>query len=184
MDQVNPSTQDGSGTFDNPNSIGNWDVSQLQKFIRDMQEQNPSLQLQLVQSETIIATSELQLKDKVTTPAVNNSFRYVSKAGQPPFTNSYTANATATAESASFVKDIFGMVRLGGRLTSPNPTTTNSAFTLPPGYRPSLDRAFVVTTQAGTAAQCKVGSDGTVSFPSGLTASQWVSLDGIQFRAK
>lgn len=102
--------------------------------------------------------------------------RLVGASGQPVFGEGFTADA-APSLAPGFWKDSFGTVHLQGTVdnASPAPATSETIFTLPPGYRP-----------AGTARHAVVGgsiaidSAGTV----GLEASgAEASLDGITFRA-
>lgn len=87
------------------------------------------------------------------------------------FTNSW-ANAGGSYKNAGYHCDVFGVVRLRGRIGSG--VTANAAFTLPAGYRPNATMNFAVA--GGTVSISDVG----VVTPTGTT----LDLDNISFIAE
>lgn len=99
----------------------------------------------------------------------------------PSFVNGWTAGTPAV----EFRKDGQGIVHMHGQIISPGTLTV--AFTLPVGYRPSIDSKFTGRIQGGTLIlQIDVLATGDVSLAtsSGAVANtNWAAFDGITFYA-
>ena len=101
----------------------------------------------------------------------------------PTFDNSWDNVGTPYA-NAAFYKDLFGVVRLQGRIDTG--ATGTVAFTLPAGYRPSDELAFTVHNTAGgpgpggASVWVKVEANGDVT--PNYSAGADVGLDQISFR--
>lgn len=98
----------------------------------------------------------------------------------PSFVNSWLAN-----EDVSFYKDGSGIVHLQGTIS--NGASGSIAFTLPSGYRPTIQRTFSVVDSSNTptndkAATVVIGSDGTVTINSAGPLNTGLILNGITFR--
>ena len=108
-------------------------------------------------------------------------YRVIGNAGNPAFENGCT-NLGGVYETAAFFKDREGMVHLRGAVTCPG--TSQTAFQLPPGYRPAAGKvhAELVATNAadGDSEVVVDGASGAVAAPN---VSGFFRLDGIQFRA-
>lgn len=101
----------------------------------------------------------------------------IGGSGEPAFTNSWVNYGTGY-NTAAFMKDHNGRVFLKGCITSG--TMSQSAFTLPAGYRPAQQNVFGVVSN-NLFGQVAITSSGTVVPTVGKNA--WVSLDGISFPA-
>jgi hypothetical protein len=108
--------------------------------------------------------------------------RVVGAPGEPPFLNG-CANVGGTSAPAAFFKDHQGVVRLRGAVTCPG--TSQSAFQLPPGYRPPPGTVHTVVhavaSGTGGIGRVLVGGGGDVVAPNS-TGAFWI--DGIAFRAE
>jgi hypothetical protein len=82
-----------------------------------------------------------------------------------------------TTSVAAFYKDPFNVVHLKGGIDTG--ATTNTAFTLPEGYRPSEDLYFPLTISGGYV-DITIAGLVTPYFSTGTN----VHLDGITFRAE
>jgi len=91
--------------------------------------------------------------------------------GVATFANSW-ANTGSPHYDAAYKQNIFGVVRLHGRIDSGS--TGNAAFTLPAGYRPNATIGFAVS--GGTVT---ISAAGVVT-PTGTS----LYLDGISFLAE
>lgn len=78
-----------------------------------------------------------------------------------------------------FMKDEFGFVHLGGRLT--NVVVREHMFVLPTEYRPPFNLDLVGNGGGGTHAMISITTTGVVSVLSGTTT--YITLDGISFYA-
>lgn len=106
----------------------------------------------------------------------DTGWHHVGVGNNPAFENSYTNYGGSYADVA-YRKDAFGFVHLKG-LASLGTSNTN-IFTLPEGYRPAYRHIFPVQTN-NQASRLDVDDTGYVRCTS---ATNWVSLDGIKFRA-
>jgi hypothetical protein len=79
-----------------------------------------------------------------------------------------------------YYRDILGVVHLGGMIKDGK--IGYHAFDLPAGYRPAYKELFVVNTHPDVVGRVVVQPDGKVLIRVG--DPKWISLDGIQFRAK
>lgn len=163
-----------------PESIKDWTPTILTKFIRDLLNNNPPDFLPNLNAETVTATVNIRVKDKMEYTK-EPRFRKIGGTGQPPFTGTWVNFAGGWTEAA-FYKDPLGFVHLRGMIKSG--TIATSAFTLPPGHRPAVSEKFAVATGSAvgnvTAGSVDVLTDGTVVPAVGLTG--YVSLSGIRFR--
>jgi hypothetical protein len=107
---------------------------------------------------------------------------------QPDFTNA-TLNAPFTNfggafAPASFMKDTLGFVHLRGLLGN-CPAGTNTAFTLPEGFRPSASLFAPMGVGGGGGGNLTIEADGDVRpFLTGAAAGSACGLDGISFKAE
>ena len=108
---------------------------------------------------------------------------WIGATGEPAFVNGWVHFDTGTGtpdtsnpvhRNAGFYKDR-GRVYLQGVVKN---GTANAAFTLPVGYRPLNERAFIVLTN-GVAGYAIVGSSGLVSL---VGSNVYFFLDQINFR--
>jgi len=159
-------------------SIGNWSTTQLVKFIKDILENQPPRNLPTLITGDATVTGTLSLKGDVSFPG-NSNFHVVGATGEPGFANSWV-NWGAPNFSAGFWKDPFGFVHLQGVIKSG--TVGSSAFTLPPGYRPSATAGPFAVISNGAVGRVDVGADGTVT-PITPSNNTYVSLHGVFFQA-
>lgn len=113
----------------------------------------------------------------------------IGAAGEPTmgaswvnFDNSLaTPSATAGHRNAGYKKDPFGVVQLRGVIK--NGTAPGTVFTLPSGYRPVKDQAFVRGAGVGLALINISASTGAVSVNNYLASgtNAYVYLDDIEF---
>jgi hypothetical protein len=138
------------------------------------------------------------------------ALRVVGTPGQPPFERGAGDGGTEDCiwfnydvnhSSAAFFKDPSGVVHLRGIVqamdASPgdnqvcdfNPAIDdNRIFVLPAGYRP-LGRAIFATMGGGNTQLMRINVDpsgivGIEGVPNPEQAKEWVTLDGIEFRAE
>lgn len=108
-------------------------------------------------------------KSKLDGLSLNNAWTTVT------FQNSWV-NYGGVFETTAYTKNSLGEVRLRGMVRS---GTVNAAiFTLPVGFRPTLQKVFVVIANAAIG-RVDVRTNGEVLLVTGSNA--WVSLDGISF---
>lgn len=156
-------------------TIAQWTPALLQKWLRDILRTQPPDFLPNLQAQNVRITEELRLAGDFT--VVNQpDFRKVGATGQPPFSGSW-ANYESGWQVAAFWRDPLGFVHLRGLIKSG--TLATAAFTLPPGYRPTVSEIFAVQTDTGVG-RVDVSTDGTVTPQSGGTT--YLSLSGIAFR--
>ncbi len=99
---------------------------------------------------------------------------------RPTFANSWVDhNAAGPFDVVKYYKNVDGHIHLTGAMKSG--TLNTPSFTLPPAYRPTWGKRFVVPGLAPGLTPCDiyVASDGTVTCISGTNA--FVPLDGISF---
>ena len=126
----------------------------------------PGAKLQVSGGQTILEQEPWQ------TPALQN--------GWAPYANSYNP--------PSYFKDSMGIVHLRGMVRGG--TLRNTIFTLPAGYRPINRELFLVASAMPSAAatngsgfgRVDVANDGQIIAWEGN--NDWLSLDGITFRAE
>ncbi len=121
---------------------------------------------------------------KLWTKAVSDALNVEDKhnvggTNEPAFEGTWTNydTPTATSRDARFYKDHFGRVHLEGVVGGGTSGTT--AFTLPDGYRPSVDNHAFRCESSPANAVIVVASDGTVKIYTGTT---YTHLDGVSFR--
>lgn len=89
--------------------------------------------------------------------------------------------------TAGYYKDDMSVVRLKGVIKNGTIAAGTILFTLPVGYRPSLDIILTsLSSSAGTATPIaiEVSAAGVVKIGSFNAGSTWLSLDGLSFRAE
>jgi hypothetical protein len=159
-------------------AIGEWNISELTKFVKDLLEKDPPAYLKNIQAEELKITSEVLVEDQITFPN-QNIYEVGKPASGVAFQNSW-ANVGGDWAKATYWRDPMNVVHLSGAIDGG--ATATAAFTLPPGFRPKGDESFVIPTDLGTAT-ATVAIDGTVTISySGLPA--WFSLAPIRFLSK
>jgi hypothetical protein len=99
----------------------------------------------------------------------------VGSAGNPAFQNGWT-NYSPSGNSAGYYKDRLGFVHLKGMIK--NGTMSQTAFTLPVGYRPAK-AMLLPTASAHVYGEVLIYADGRVDAETGQNLL--MSLDGIVF---
>jgi hypothetical protein len=156
--------------------IGDWSVSRLIKFVREVFEKDPPLQL------VNLTVDSLRVRERLT---VDKQMVYGGKlftigtTGAPSFENSWSNFNTTDNTSAAYYRDAEGFVRLTGLIAGG--VVGSRAFTLPPGFRPGK-RVILATISNGALGRITVEANGEV-IPASPSSSAWVSLDGLFFRA-
>lgn len=153
------------------------DISWLTKFIRKQLEDFPVQFFSQIQAEELAVTTKLTVADQVEFTSYQD-WLFIGTTGRPPFTNSWV-NYGPPYANASYMRLPDGFVQLHGVIKSG--TLGSSAFTLPPGFRPSAPTEFLVLSN-GAAGRVTVGSDGTVT-PVSPSTNASVVLDQIRFKA-
>jgi hypothetical protein len=140
--------------------------------------------------------------NEATLQLATETWHEVGAAGEPPFatgTVGFTAmwqNFDLAHNSAGFYKDRTGTVHLKGLVAfvpvpdcncvlAHNPVSPWVVFTLPTGYRPA-SREFQITLQQDRRAAIEVMPDGRVIIELiniDMAKNEWLSLDGVSFRA-
>jgi hypothetical protein len=130
------------------------------------------------------AADRAELANDIAAP---ERYRVIGTPGNPAFQNGCT-NQGGPSETAAFFKDREGIVQLRGAVTCPG--TSQTAFQLPPGYRPAENKIHVelsITNAADGDSQVVVAGTGFGATGDGAVAAPNVSgafrLDGISFRA-
>jgi hypothetical protein len=157
-------------------TIANWTPTLLQKWLRDVLQTQPPDFLPNLKAENVTVTEELKLKGKLTVVG-GADFRKIGGGGNPAFEHSWV-NYDAGWQVAGFWRDPFEFVHLRGLIKSG--TVGLAAFTLPPGYRPTLSEPFAVDSNSAHG-RVDVLADGTV-IPQAPSSNTYVSLSGIKFR--
>jgi len=157
-------------------TIGDWTITQLVKFIKDILENQPPRNLPTAVVGDAEVTKSLTLKGNLVLP--NADFQIVGEAGQPPFMNGWVS-WDSPYNPVGFWKDALGFVHLRGVLKSG--TVGSAAFTLPPGMRPALSVGPLAVLSNGALGRVDIGADGTVT-PQSPSNNTYVVLDGIHFR--
>lgn len=153
-------------------------VTWLTKFIRQQLETNPISFLTQFGAEQLIAQKKLTVVDQVSFSAYNKP-HYIGSQGSPAFTNLWV-NFGAPYANAGYLMRPDGWVELIGMIKTG--TVGSSAFTLPPGWRPSTTKSIAVFSgSANSIGRVDIGTDGTVT-PVSPSSNASVSLDGIHFK--
>jgi hypothetical protein len=97
----------------------------------------------------------------------------------PTLTNSWV-NFGGSQTPAGYWKDSFGIVHLRGLIKSG--TAGAAAFTLPSGYRPAHNWIFATIYNSGADALAHIDLSTAGAVTPTVTASVWLSLDGLSFR--
>jgi hypothetical protein len=153
-------------------------VSWLTRFIQQQLQLYPVTSLETFTAEELTVVNKLIVQDLVDFQGYK-TLRFVGASGQPAYSNSWVSYGAPYA-NGSFLLGPDNFVRLHG--TIKNGTLGSSAFTLPPGYRPSATIPFLVLSN-GAAGRVDVGADGTVT-PLSPSSNLSVVLDQIIFQAK
>jgi hypothetical protein len=160
----------------NPQQIGEWTQSELSKYIRDLFQNSPPDFLPFLKAEEIQVYKKLVLRDNIEW-LLDKTFRKVGSQGAPAFANSWV-NFGSNWADAAYWKDPFGVVHLRGLIKSG--TVGNTAFTLPPGYRPGVNETFSTISNAAVG-RVDCLTSGAVQ-PVSPSNNTYVSLSGITFR--
>ena len=107
--------------------------------------------------------------------AAPEAWHEVGSAGNPAFQNGWT-NYSPSGNSAGYYKDRLGFVHLKGMVK--NGTMSQTAFTLPVGYRPAK-AMLLPTASAHVYGEVLIYADGRVDAETGQNLL--MSLDGIVF---
>jgi hypothetical protein len=159
-------------------TIGGWTVTQFTKFLKNyLNSQPPRSMPGVVVGDMTLSGTLNASKATIIWPGVSD-FTNVGSQGAPAFTNGW-ANWGNPYYPVGYWLDPFGFVHLRGTLKSG--TVGQSAFTLPPGYRPEADAGPFIVFSNGGAGRVDVGADGTVT-PNSPSNNTDVVLDGIYFR--
>lgn len=157
-------------------TISNWDVTQLVKVVQDIITARTS------EDFTRLTTQEFVAKRVSVTEDIAFSkyprFRKVGGTGEPAFENSWVAWG-APYHDPGFYKDPLGFIHLRGIIKLG--TVGSTAFTLPPGMRPSSTVLHPVISN-NAIGRLDIAADGTVK-PVSPSNNTWVSLDGVQFKS-
>lgn len=108
----------------------------------------------------------------------DNNWHEVGGTGCPAFENSWANYNASTHTTCAFMMDLDGFVNLKG--VAKSGTSTAAIFTLPAGYRPSLQQTFTVPSNDAFSL-LTITSAGVVAKTAGGT-NAYVSLDGIRFK--
>lgn len=113
--------------------------------------------------------------------STSEPYREIGTPGEPGFQSGWE-NAGGGFSTAAFYKDPLGVVHLKGNLS--NATDETTAFTLPPGYRPSQN-LFMPAAGAPSpvAANLVVETDGDAIPTCAGAGSCIAGIDGLTFRA-
>ena len=158
-------------------TIGNWSQSTLIRFLRDFQDQQPQTFVQKLRIDQLQVDSLLNLRPTAISLLTSTAFNVVGAQGSPPFENSWVAWGAGEAVPG-YWKDPFGFVHLKGVIKSG--TVGNTAFTLPPGYRPPEKQTFA-TISNGAIGRVDITTSGQVQ-PVTPSSNVYVSLNGLHFR--
>lgn len=158
-------------------TIGDWTVSTLIKWLRDILQNQPPDFLPLLKAEEIQVEKTLTLKDKLEL-GKEPTFRKFGGPGSPAFENSWI-NFGSGWMDAGFWRDPLGFVHLRGLIKSG--TVGSRAVRLPPGYRPTVGSETFPTISNGAVGRVDVLTDGSVT-PVSPSNNTYVSLSGITFR--
>lgn len=110
-------------------------------------------------------------------------WRLVGQPGEPAFESGWT-NAFSGADPVGFYRDPFGVVHLRGGAISTS-IGALGLFSLPVGYRPNPAVGISVPGSGSNAADWfNITAVGRVEASTSVSASTYVSLWGIQFRAQ
>lgn len=158
-------------------TISNWTVTLLTKFLEDWFRNHPLPPIQTLAVDALTVHQSLDVRDRVTFDALD--LHVIGNAGEPAFTASWV-NYGAPYSKAAYFKDPAGYVHLTGVIKSG--TVGSSAFALPPGYRPAVAPGPFASVSNGAFGRVDVGTDGTVT-PQSPSSNLSVSLDGIIFKS-
>lgn len=158
-------------------TIGNWTITLLTKFLEDWFRNHPLPPIQALQVDSLRVNDALIAADRVTFEALD--LHVVGNVGEAQFVNSW-ANYGAPYSKAGYFKDPIGWVRLMGVIKTG--TVGQPAFQLPPGYRPAVAPGPFAAVSNGVFGRVDVGTDGTVT-PMSPSSNASVSLEGITFKA-
>jgi hypothetical protein len=105
--------------------------------------------------------------------ATSEPFHEIGAAGEPTYQNGWAHGGLASDSKAGFYKDSLGVVHLKGVLFSA--VGSGTAFTLPPGYRPS--EGLFMPAATGTLT-IEINGNVKPSCPGACTTG----IDGLTFR--
>ncbi len=157
-------------------TIGNWSQSQLIRFLRDYQDQQPQQYYNKLRIDQLQVDTLLNLKPASITLLTANDFTPIGSQGAPAFQNSWVAWGAGEGVPG-YWKDPFGFVHLKGVIKSG--TINAVAFNLPPGYRPP-EKQTIASISNGAIGRLDVATNGDVTPVAG--SNVYFSLNNIQFR--
>src|SRR5579859_6036782 len=129
-------------------TIGGWTVTQFTKFLKNFLDTQPPRSMPGVIVGNLKVTGALDASAAtVTWPGVQD-FTVVGSQGAAPFTNSWVSWG-APYFPVGYWLDPLGFVHLRGTLKLG--TVGSSAFTLPPGLRPSANAGPFIVLSNGVA---------------------------------
>lgn len=144
----------------------------------------------ITQAGTPITAANLnKIEDGIA--VIDQSLALYAKKQQEAFINAVLQNGWVTESSLSsparYYKDETGRVHLTGFVYHNAPVVWNAVLFLPVGYRPAKSKFFVCYTGNGDTVHreqpVQVFPDGGIVIH-GVTSSNYLSLDGISFRAE
>lgn len=159
------------------NTIGDWDPSTLTRFIKDILTNQPVQQLSYLLVDSLEVRQRLQANDQAIFEK-QRVINYIGQVGQPAFVNAWV-NFGGSYEGAGYLRTVDGFVRLFGVIKSG--TVGNSAFTLPPGYRPTTLKTLP-TLSNNAIGRVDIDTAGVVT-PQTPSSNVWVVLDGLTFKS-
>lgn len=165
--------QQGIGQTWGAGTIGNWTQSDLIRFIREYQEQQPPSFFDKLRINQLQVESILNLKPSSIVLLTANNFVNVGDTGAPAFQNGWVAYGSSYGK-VGYWKDPFGFVHLKGLAKSG--TINTNIFTLPPGYRP-YERKRYMAVSNGAVGILDVLTDGSVLPVTGNNT--YFQLDGL-----
>lgn len=158
-------------------TIGNFTVTRLIRFVKDMFEKDPPAIIGNTSIDNLTINQMLTIRDQIRV-LLDPYFHEIGKSGEPGFLNSWV-NFGGSAATAAYFRDALGFVHLRGTIKSG--TINTNAFVLPAGYRPEVSEIFAMNTNTGLG-RLDVLTDGSVKPVSGGTGD--FSLSGATFKAK
>lgn len=157
-------------------TIGNWTESQLIRFLRDWQDQQPQQYFGKMRIDQLQVDTLLNLKPTTIALLTANAHTVIGSQGAPAFQNSWVAWGAGEA-IPGYWKDPFGFVHLKGVIKSG--TINTVAFNLPPGYRPA-EKQTIAAISNNAIGRLDIATNGDVTPVAG--SNVYFSLNNVQFR--
>jgi len=145
-----------------------------------------------VQAVTWAATKTWTSGETLTAADLNNSFAEKADIAQetwktPTFENLWANDANNVHYDAGYYKDTLGIVHLRGNLKNlggTNMGVDTKVFTLPAGYRPAKQYAFITAAYQGSSPVVRIDVSSAGGVYVRTTYGSTIFLDGISFRAE